>query len=119
MGALQAKGLADKVYFLPVTPDYVIQVLKAERPDGIFLAWGGQVTSRPRLNRKRAITKGLQKRPINTMHTYARARAFTRARAHCNNVVHTCTYSQCLRFDNMMGTCTTHPRIHNVWGLIT
>ena len=29
-----AKGLADKVYFLPVTPDYVVQVLKAERPDG-------------------------------------------------------------------------------------
>jgi carbamoyl-phosphate synthase/aspartate carbamoyltransferase/dihydroorotase len=37
-----AKGLADKVYFLPVTPDYVIQVLKHERPDGILLAFGGQ-----------------------------------------------------------------------------
>ena len=37
-----AKGLADKVYFLPVTPEYVVQILKAERPDGIFLAWGGQ-----------------------------------------------------------------------------
>mmetsp|Transcript_8150 Transcript_8150/g.18911 ORF Transcript_8150/g.18911 Transcript_8150/m.18911 type:complete len:1493 (+) Transcript_8150:195-4673(+) len=37
-----AKGLADKVYFLPVTPEYVIQVLKHERPDGILLAFGGQ-----------------------------------------------------------------------------
>jgi len=37
-----AKGLADKVYFLPVTPEYVIQVLKAERPDGILLSFGGQ-----------------------------------------------------------------------------
>lgn len=37
-----AKGLADKVYFLPVTPDYVTQVLKHERPDGVFLSFGGQ-----------------------------------------------------------------------------
>ncbi|EKX35079.1 hypothetical protein GUITHDRAFT_160213 [Guillardia theta CCMP2712] len=37
-----AKGLADKVYFLPVTPDYVIQVLKHERPDGLLLSFGGQ-----------------------------------------------------------------------------
>eukprot|EP00286_Rhodomonas_abbreviata_P025981 CAMPEP_0181292882 /NCGR_PEP_ID=MMETSP1101-20121128/2757_1 /TAXON_ID=46948 /ORGANISM="Rhodomonas abbreviata, Strain Caron Lab Isolate" /LENGTH=2225 /DNA_ID=CAMNT_0023397409 /DNA_START=197 /DNA_END=6874 /DNA_ORIENTATION=+ len=37
-----AKGLADKVYFLPVTPDYVIQVLKHERPTGILLSFGGQ-----------------------------------------------------------------------------
>jgi len=37
-----AKGLADKVYFLPVTPDYVTQVLKHERPDGVLLSFGGQ-----------------------------------------------------------------------------
>jgi hypothetical protein len=37
-----AKGLADKVYFLPITPDYVIQVLKHERPDGVLLSFGGQ-----------------------------------------------------------------------------
>lgn len=37
-----AKGLADKVYFLPCTPDYVTQVLKHERPDGVFLSFGGQ-----------------------------------------------------------------------------
>ncbi|GAV05772.1 hypothetical protein RvY_15850-2 [Ramazzottius varieornatus] len=37
------KGLADKVYFLPITLEYVTQVIKAERPDGILLNFGGQV----------------------------------------------------------------------------
>jgi carbamoylphosphate synthase large subunit len=36
------KGLADKVYFLPVNPEYVAKVIAHERPDGIFLAFGGQ-----------------------------------------------------------------------------
>ena len=36
------KGLADKVYFLPVTPEYVERVLEYERPDGVLLAFGGQ-----------------------------------------------------------------------------
>ncbi|MDA8596772.1 carbamoyl-phosphate synthase (glutamine-hydrolyzing) large subunit [Candidatus Pacebacteria bacterium] len=33
---------ADKVYFLPVTPDYVEKVIERERPEGIFLSFGGQ-----------------------------------------------------------------------------
>ena len=37
-----SKGLADKVYFLPLTTEYVIQVIKSERPDGILLTFGGQ-----------------------------------------------------------------------------
>ncbi|XP_066560917.1 multifunctional protein CAD isoform X2 [Amia ocellicauda] len=37
-----SKGLADKVYFLPLTLEYVTQVVKNERPDGILLAFGGQ-----------------------------------------------------------------------------
>ncbi|KAJ7341427.1 hypothetical protein JRQ81_005509 [Phrynocephalus forsythii] len=37
-----SKGLADKVYFLPITLDYVTQVIKNERPDGILLTFGGQ-----------------------------------------------------------------------------
>ncbi|ESO92555.1 hypothetical protein LOTGIDRAFT_190512 [Lottia gigantea] len=37
-----SKGLADKVYFLPITTDYVKQVIKSERPDGILLTFGGQ-----------------------------------------------------------------------------
>ncbi|RKP05414.1 hypothetical protein THASP1DRAFT_19846, partial [Thamnocephalis sphaerospora] len=35
-------GLADKVYFLPVTPDFVRKVIKHERPDGIYVTFGGQ-----------------------------------------------------------------------------
>ena len=35
-------GIADKVYFLPVTPYFVEQVIKKEQPDGILLAFGGQ-----------------------------------------------------------------------------
>ncbi len=34
--------LADHVYFLPVTPFYVEQVIERERPDGILLSFGGQ-----------------------------------------------------------------------------
>lgn len=37
-----AKGLADSVYFLPVTPYFVEQVIKKEAPDGIALSFGGQ-----------------------------------------------------------------------------
>ncbi|GAB6029852.1 hypothetical protein CHUAL_005561 [Chamberlinius hualienensis] len=37
-----SKGLADKVYFLPIIPEYVAQVIKSERPDGILLTFGGQ-----------------------------------------------------------------------------
>ncbi|XP_065090422.1 multifunctional protein r [Ochlerotatus camptorhynchus] len=37
-----SKGLADKVYFLPLTPNYVEQVIKAERPGGVLLTFGGQ-----------------------------------------------------------------------------
>lgn len=37
-----SEGFADKIYFLPVTPDYVERVIEKERPDGIFLAFGGQ-----------------------------------------------------------------------------
>ena len=35
-------GLADKIYFLPVTPRFVEKVIRKERPDGILLSFGGQ-----------------------------------------------------------------------------
>ncbi len=35
-------GFADKIYFLPVTPEFVEKVIEKERPDGILLAFGGQ-----------------------------------------------------------------------------
>ncbi|PVV05016.1 hypothetical protein BB560_000472 [Smittium megazygosporum] len=34
--------LADHVYFVPVTPEYLEKVIEKERPDGIMLAFGGQ-----------------------------------------------------------------------------
>ncbi len=37
-----SKGLADKIYFLPVNPYFVEKVIEKERPDGVFLAFGGQ-----------------------------------------------------------------------------
>ena len=37
-----SEGFADKIYFLPVTPYFVEKVIEKERPDGIFLAFGGQ-----------------------------------------------------------------------------
>ena len=37
-----SEGVADEVYFLPVTPEFVEKVIKKERPDGILLSFGGQ-----------------------------------------------------------------------------
>lgn len=34
--------IADEIYYLPVTPEYVTYVIERERPDGIFLSFGGQ-----------------------------------------------------------------------------
>ncbi|MDR1154584.1 MAG: carbamoyl-phosphate synthase (glutamine-hydrolyzing) large subunit [Bacteroidales bacterium] len=37
-----SEGIADKIYFLPVTPFFVEKVIRREKPDGILLAFGGQ-----------------------------------------------------------------------------
>ena len=37
-----SEGIADQVYFLPVTPYFVERIIEKERPDGILLAFGGQ-----------------------------------------------------------------------------
>ena len=37
-----SEGVADQIYFLPVQPYFVERVIDKERPDGIFLAFGGQ-----------------------------------------------------------------------------
>lgn len=37
-----SEGVADKVYFLPITPFFVEKVIAKEKPDGILLAFGGQ-----------------------------------------------------------------------------
>ncbi|HET8748822.1 MAG TPA: carbamoyl phosphate synthase large subunit, partial [Ramlibacter sp.] len=43
IATIQTSGeLADRVYFLPVTPQFVAQVIERERPDAIALSFGGQ-----------------------------------------------------------------------------
>jgi carbamoyl-phosphate synthase small subunit len=42
IATVQTTGLADKVYFLPVTPEYVTRVIELEKPDGIVVTFGGQ-----------------------------------------------------------------------------
>ncbi len=37
-----SEHLADEIYFIPVTPDFVEQVIVKERPDGVLLGFGGQ-----------------------------------------------------------------------------
>ena len=37
-----SEGVADKVYFQPVRPEFVERVIEKERPDGILLSFGGQ-----------------------------------------------------------------------------
>ena len=37
-----SEGVADRVYFLPITPYFVEEVIKKEKPNGILLAFGGQ-----------------------------------------------------------------------------
>ena len=37
-----SEGVADQIYFLPVTPYFVEKVIRKEKPDGIMLAFGGQ-----------------------------------------------------------------------------
>ncbi|HCM27456.1 MAG: carbamoyl phosphate synthase large subunit [Treponema sp. GWB1_62_6] len=37
-----SEGMADATYFLPVTPEFVRQVIEKEKPDGILLSFGGQ-----------------------------------------------------------------------------
>ncbi len=37
-----SEGMADKIYFLPITPEFVAQIIEKEHPDGILLSFGGQ-----------------------------------------------------------------------------
>ena len=37
-----SEGVADQIYFLPVQPYFVEEVINKERPDGILLSFGGQ-----------------------------------------------------------------------------
>lgn len=37
-----SEGIADKIYFLPVTPYFVEKIIEKEKPDGVMLSFGGQ-----------------------------------------------------------------------------
>ena len=39
---MKSKNKADHIYFLPVTPDFVEEVIKKEKPDGVVVSMGGQ-----------------------------------------------------------------------------
>ena len=39
-----SEGVADQIYFLPVTPYFVEKVIEKERPDGVLLSFGGQTS---------------------------------------------------------------------------
>lgn len=43
-----SEGVADKIYFLPVTPYFVERVIQKEKPEGILLAFGGTNSSQLR-----------------------------------------------------------------------
>jgi len=73
-----SKFLADTVYFLPVTPYFVEQVIKKEKPDGIFLSFGGQTA----LNCGLALQKNgvLEKYGVNVLGTPVSAISLTEDR---------------------------------------
>ena len=48
-----SEGIADQVYFLPITPYFVEEIFKKEQPDGILLAFGGQTQLRYRTLQQR------------------------------------------------------------------
>ena len=62
-----SKGMADKVYFLPVTPRHVIDILDKEQPDSIIVSMGGQTA----LNVGCALWEAgeLQKRDVRVLGT--------------------------------------------------
>ena len=77
-------GLADKVYFLPVTPEFVLKVLEHERPDGIYCTFGGQTALNVGIALKDELPKlGVRNlgTPIETVITTEDRDLFSRAMA--------------------------------------
>lgn len=73
-----SKELADEVYFLPVTPHFVEEIIKKEKPDGILLSFGGQTA----LNCGLALEKTgvLKKYNVTTLGTPVKAIQLTEDR---------------------------------------
>jgi carbamoyl-phosphate synthase large subunit len=76
--------LADEIYYLPVTPEYVEYVIQKEKPDGIFLSFGGQTALNLGVNMNK---KGIFEKygvkvlgtPIKTLETSEDRDLFARA----------------------------------------
>lgn len=83
-------GLADKVYFLPVTPEFVLKVIKHERPDGIAVTFGGQTALNVGIAIKEDLTKlgvTILGTPIDTIITTEDREMFAKALAEINEKV--------------------------------
>ena len=62
-----SKGLADKIYFLPITRHFVEEVIAKEKPDGILLSFGGQTALNCGVElRKKGILKKYKVRVLGT-----------------------------------------------------
>jgi carbamoyl-phosphate synthase/aspartate carbamoyltransferase len=77
-----SSGLADKVYFLPVTPEFVTKIIKHEKPDGIYVTFGGQTALNVGIKLKDEFSKlGVRVlgTPIDTIITTEDREMFARA----------------------------------------
>ncbi|KAI4165542.1 MAG: hypothetical protein LQ342_000955 [Letrouitia transgressa] len=77
-----SKGLADKVYFLPVNVDSVRKVIKFERPDAIYVTFGGQTALQVGIDMKSEFEHlGVQVlgTPVNTIVTTEDRELFARS----------------------------------------
>lgn len=76
-----SKGLADKVYFLPVTKDWVTKIIKHERPDAIYVTFGGQTALQVGIQMKdefAALGVQVLGTPIDTIVTTENRKLFAR-----------------------------------------
>lgn len=77
-----SKGLADKVYFLPVNADFVRKVIKYERPDAIYVTFGGQTALQVGIQLKNefeALGVKVLGTPIDTINTTEDRELFARS----------------------------------------
>jgi carbamoyl-phosphate synthase large subunit len=74
-----SKGFADEVYFVPITPYFVEEVIKREKPDGILLSFGGQTALNCGVELERS--KVLEKHGVKVLGTQVRSIELTEDRA--------------------------------------
>lgn len=99
-----SKGLADKVYFLPVNADFVRKVIKHERPDAIYVTFGGQTALQVGIQLKdefEALGVQVLGTPIDTIITTEDRELFARSmdsiNEKCAKSASASTVEECLR----------------------